>query len=294
MIMNCQEFQSFVDDWCQPSLDASVRRDGLEHAAACAKRSKNKMRNPIIDASSFLRSILLHSLALVIFMYGGKAARAQQPPASGTQAPSSSGSSPVDSTQPKNDRILGVLPNYRTVENPQFNIQPLTAKGKFKLAVEDSFDPYAYPVAAIFAGLAQAQNDPKNWGRESWGPFTKRFAASFADQTDENMMTEAVVPALLKEDPRYFRLGSGSFLRRTSYAVSRIGVTRTDGGGTTFNFSEIVGAGASSAISNLYYPPADRTLSKNLSQWGILVGEDAFFNLLKEYWPDIRHKVLKR
>ncbi len=327
--MNCQEFQSFVDDVCQPTLDASVRRDGLEHAAACAKHAKNKMRNPIIDVSSFLRSILLHSLvscniqfltpphpqplslkgergegvsrikcystlALLIFMYGGKAARAQQPPASGAQPASSSGSSPVDSTQPKNDRVLGVIPNYRTVEYPQFNIQPLTVRGKFKLAVEDSFDPYAYPVALIFAGLAQRQNDPKTWGRESWGPFTKRFAASFADQTDENLMTEAVVPALLKQDPRYFRLGSGSFFKRSSYAVSRTWVTRTDAGGTTFNFSEIAGAGISSAISNLYYPPEDRTLSKNLSQWGIMVGEDAFFNMLKEYWPDIKRKVLKR
>ena len=292
--MNCQEFRSFVDDWCQPSLDASVRRDGRKHAVACAKHTKNKMRNPIFDASLFLRSISLHSLALLIFIHGGKAARAQQPPASGSQPPSSSGSSSVDSTQPKNDRILGVLPNYRTVENPQFNIQPLTVKGKFKLAVEDSFDPYAYPIAGIFAGLAQAKNDPKIWGRESWGPFTKRFAASFADQTNENLMTEAVVPALLKEDPRYFRLGSGSFFKRTSYAVSRSWLTRTDAGGTTFNFSEIAGAGVSSAISNLYYPPEDRTLSKNLSQWGIMVGEDAFFNLLKEYWPDIKHKVLKR
>lgn len=131
------------------------------------------MRNPIIDGRSFLRSILPHSLALLIFMYGGKAARGQQPPASGSQPPSSSGSSPADSTQPKNDRILGVLPNYRTVENPQFNIQPLTVKGKFKLAVEDSFDPYAYPVALIFAGLAQNQNDPKTWGREDSGPLHK-------------------------------------------------------------------------------------------------------------------------
>jgi hypothetical protein len=108
------------------------------------------------------------------------------------------------------------------------------------------------------------------------------------------MMTEAVVPALLKEDPRYFRLGSGGFFKRTGYALSRIWVTRTDAGGTTVNFSEIAGAGLSSGISNFYYPPEDRTLSKNLSRWGIMVGEDTFFNLLKEYWPDIRHKLLKR
>ena len=172
-------------------------------------------------------------------------------------------------------------------------MQGLTVKEKFQLAIEDSFDPYAYPIAGVFAGLAQAQNDPKSWG-QGWGAFAKRYVTSFADQTDENIMTEAVVPALLKQDPRYFRLGSGSFFKRTGYAVSRIWVTRTDTGATTFNFSEIAGAGVSSAISNVYYPSENRTLSKNLSRWGILVGEDTFFNLLKEYWPDIRHKVLKR
>jgi hypothetical protein len=108
------------------------------------------------------------------------------------------------------------------------------------------------------------------------------------------MMTEAVTPALLREDPRYFRLDSGTFFERTTYAMSRIWVTRTDAGGMTFNFSEIGGAGASSAISNFYYPAENRTLSNNLSRWSILVGEDTFFNLLKEYRPDIRDKISKR
>lgn len=256
-------------------------------------RIKDRVRKPTIETISRLGLVLLHSLGSLILV-GGSRVWAQQPPAAGPPPPSDHGSPPAASTQPKNDRIFGVLPNYRTVENPQLGTPASTTRAKFHLAVEDSFDPYAYPVAGIFAGLAQIRNDPRSWGEESWGPFTKRYFASFADQTDENIMTEAVVPSLLKQDPRYFRLGSGGFLKRTSYAVSRIWMTRTDTGGKTFNFSEILGAGASTAVSNLYYPPENRTLSNNLSQWGILVGEDAFFNILKEYWPDIRHRVLKR
>jgi hypothetical protein len=180
------------------------------------------------------------------------------------------------------------------VENPNIRMGPLSAKGKFKLAVEDSFDPYAYVIAGAFAGFGQAKDDPKSWGEESWGPFAKRYAASFADQTIENVMTEAVVPSLLREDPRYFRLGTGGFFKRTGYAVSRIWVTQTDAGHRTFNFSEILGAGASAGISNIYYPQENRTMSANLSRWGVMVGEDTFFNMLKEYWPDIRRKILKR
>lgn len=253
-----------------------------------------ELGNSTFDVRFRLVSILLRSLALLIFVHGYDVARAQESPASPSQVPSSSDSSSAAASQPKNDRIFDIIPNYRTVENPQFKMQPLTAKEKFKLAAEDSFDPYAYVIAGAFAGFAQAQNDPRSWKQESWGPPVKRYLAAFADQTDENMMTEAVVPALLKEDPRYFRLGAGSFFKRTSYAVSRIWITRTDAGGSTFNFSEIGGAGISSAISNIYYPAEDRTLSKNLSRWGVQVGEDTFFNLLKEYWPDIRRKILKR
>jgi hypothetical protein len=256
-------------------------------------RIQDRVRKRTVETIARLGLVLLHSLAALVLVDGSKTAGAQQPTVAGPGGSSSTGSLPA-STQPRNDLVFGVLPNYRTVENPQLGVPALTTKAKFHLAVEDSFDPYAYPVAGIFAGFAQTRNDPKSWGEESWGPFTKRYLASFADQTDENIMTEAVVPALLKQDPRYFRLGSGSFLKRTSYAVSRTWVTRTDAGRKTFNFSEIAGAGASTAISNFYYPSENRTLSNNLSQWGILVGEDAFFNILKEYWPDIRQKVFKR
>ena len=161
------------------------------------------------------RSFVLCTPMLLVLMCGGSLAKAQQPATSGTQPSTNSEPPPADSVQPKNDRIFGVLPNYRTVENPNIRMAPLSAKGKFKLAVEDSFDPYAYVIAGAFAGLGQTKGDPKSWGEESWGPYIKRYAASFADQTSENIMTEAVVPWLLREDPRYFRLGTGGFFKRS-------------------------------------------------------------------------------
>jgi hypothetical protein len=231
---------------------------------------------------------------LLILACGLSVADAQQtgnsgpPPATNGQAPSG------DTAQPKNDRIFGVVPNYRTVENPNVPMAPLKTKEKFKLAVEDSFDPYAYVIAGAFAGVGQIRDDPKSWGTNGFVPYLKRYAASFGDQTSEDILTEAVLPSLFKEDPRYFRLGTGGFFKRTGYAVSRILVTRTDAGGRTFNFSEVLGAGASAGISNAYYPQEDRTLSKNLNRWGIMLAEDTCFNLLKEYWPDIHHKFFNR
>jgi hypothetical protein len=232
-------------------------------------------------------------LALFFLLPAAGLAQTQQPPPSKPQAASNDDSKPSTSDQPTNDRIFGVIPNYRTVEDPTQRIAPLSTKQKFKIAAGDSFDYYAYPIAALFAAVGQAQNSPKSWG-QGWGAYGKRFAAQFVDQTDENMMTEAVVPWLVKQDPRYFRMGQGSFWRRTGYAMSRIWVTRTDAGHKAFNFSEIAGAGIAATISNAYYPQDSRGVSQTFGRWGIFVGEDTVFNILKEFWPDMRQKILKR
>jgi len=102
------------------------------------------------------------------------------------------------------------------------------------------------------------------------------------------------VPYATREDPRYYTLYHGGFIKRTGYAVSRLFITRTDSGGETFNFSEIVGNGAAAGISDLYYPRQERTWTKTGQKWATQVGLDGVFNVLKEFWPDIRHGVFRQ
>jgi hypothetical protein len=102
------------------------------------------------------------------------------------------------------------------------------------------------------------------------------------------------MPALLHEDPRLFRLGTGGKWKRGIYAASRVLITRTDSGGEEFNISEIVGNMATAAISNLYYPPLNRSWDNTLEHFEINVLSDAGFNVLKEFYPDMRCKVLHK
>jgi hypothetical protein len=104
------------------------------------------------------------------------------------------------------------------------------------------------------------------------------------------MMTEALVPIATHEDPRYFRRGEGSILYRTGYALKQIVVSRTDSGGRTFNLSEWGGNAIAVAISNAYYPDT-RTASDNAERLLIACGTDAFSNVLKEFWPDVKKKL---
>jgi hypothetical protein len=78
--------------------------------------------------------------------------------------------------------------------------------------------------------------------------------------------------------------------RRIGYATSRVVVTRGDSGARQFNFSEIIGNGAAAGVSAAYYPPSSRHPEEVCEKWALNVGSDAGFNILKEFWPDMRQK----
>jgi hypothetical protein len=116
-------------------------------------------------------------------------------------------------TEPPDYRILGVLPNYRTADGTK-DFEPLTAGGKFKIAGKDSFDWPVYLLAGAFAGMRQLSDDTPSFGQGVKG-YSKRYGAALADQVMGNLMTEAIMPSLFREDPRYFRKVHGSVWRRT-------------------------------------------------------------------------------
>jgi hypothetical protein len=217
---------------------------------------------------------------------GSLLAQQQESESAATPAPEKA----VDQTRP-DKRILGVLPNYRTVDGTR-DFEPLTVGGKFKIAGKDSFDWPCYLLAGAFAGLRQVTDDTPSFGQGVKG-YSKRYGAALGDQVMGNMMTEAIMPSLLHEDPRYFRKVHGSVLGRTAYALSRILVTRTDAGNWRFNTSEVLGNGITAAIGNAYYPD-NRGLPGTIERFGNQLGTDAVSNVLKEFWPDIKRRWFHR
>ncbi len=197
-----------------------------------------------------------------------------------------------DPVNPKNDRLFMVIPNYTTVEVPTTYI-PLTVKEKFKLGAEDAFDPYAFPLAGVLAAIAQAKDDDPAWG-QGWKSFGKRYTAGFGDTVTGSFMTTGVFPSLLREDPRYFRKGTGGFRRRSLYALKRIVVIRADSGRSEFNFSEFGGNAVAGGISQIYHSRQERSVSNFMNDWAMQIAIDVIANQAKEFWPDIRHKIFKK
>jgi len=198
---------------------------------------------------------------------------------------------PISEQDPHDKRVLGVLPNYRTA-NETAVYTPITAKQKFTIASKDSFDYPLVALSAVIAGWGQLTNGNPSFG-QGIGGYGRRVGTSYADQAIGNMMTEAIFPSFLHEDPRYFRRGYGSKWSRIFYAASRVLVTRTDAGNWRFNYSEVLGNATSVAISNSYYPD-NRTVGANVEKLGQQIGIDAISQVLKEFWPDIKRKILQR
>jgi len=191
-----------------------------------------------------------------------------------------------------NDRLFFVLPNFLTLETAQAS--PLSPHEKFKVVIQGSFDYVEYPWYALLAGLSQAENSEPGYGQGSAG-YAKRYGAAFADGTIESFMTGAILPSLLRQDPRYFQLGQGSFVHRAGYSISRLFVTRSDSGQAQFNFSETLGSALAAGISTYsYHPTADRNLANTANVWATQVSYDALTNVAKEFWPDIRRKLRKK
>jgi hypothetical protein len=186
-------------------------------------------------------------------------------------------------------RIMDIIPNFRAVNTTQ-KLPPMTVKQKFVGATEDSFDYSSVFIPAVLAGYSLEENSTPEFGQGGLG-YARYLWHAAADQTDENYLVEFVGPALTHEDPRYYTLGHGGFFKRTGYALSRAVVTRTDSDKETFNFSEVVGAGAASGISSLYYPSRERSLGNTGTEWGLDVAIDAASFVVKEFWPDVHQRL---
>ncbi len=190
----------------------------------------------------------------------------------------------------EHQRILGIVPEFNTSNIS--NAAPLTAKQKFKLAFKTATDPATFLVSAFTAGVGMAEDDYRDYGQGVEG-YAKYWGASYADSFDGTILGNAVFPALLHEDPRYFRKGTGSFRSRLLYSVLSTVRCRSDNGNWVPNAGNLLGNLAAGGIANTYYPASDRGAGLTFQRAFIVTAEGSIGALFFEFWPDISHKVHK-
>jgi hypothetical protein len=189
-------------------------------------------------------------------------------------------------------RVVGVL--------PQFNISyrsdavSMTAAQKMKLSFRSSIDPVAFGVAFLAAGYHEAMDDDTGfgWGIEGYG---KRAGAAYLDAFDGNIIGNGILPSILHQDPRYFRLGHGTITHRLFYSLATNVVCKHDNTHKWEpNYSNVGGNLISGAISNLYYPSGESGIGQTFTNGFIVTAEGGIGSIFDEFWPDVSRKLLHR
>jgi hypothetical protein len=178
-------------------------------------------------------------------------------------------------------RVFGVIPNFYVTYIP--DAAPLTPKQKFKLAWKSTVDPVTFGLTGAVAGVQQAQNDFSGYGQGAAG-YGRRFGAAYGNEVSSTFIGGAILPSLLKQDPRYFYKGSGSVRSRVLYAMANAVICKGDNGHWQPNYSGILGDLAAGGISNAYYPAKNRDdAALTFENTLIGIGTTAAVNIIQEF-----------
>lgn len=182
-------------------------------------------------------------------------------------------------------RVLGVFPNFYVSYTP--DPVPLDPKQKFELAARTLIDPVNFVLNGVVAGIQQADNT-YNWGQGAQA-YGKRYAAAYGTFLNGTVIGSAILPILLKQDPRYFYKGTGSAASRLGYAVATSVICKGDNHHWQVNYSAILGGLAAGGISNFYYPAPNRAgIGLTFEGAAIGTGMAAVTNVLQEF---VVHKL---
>jgi hypothetical protein len=178
-------------------------------------------------------------------------------------------------------RALGIIPNFYVTYIP--DAAPLTPRQKFGLAWKSMVDPVTFGLTGAIAGLQQAQDDFSGYGQGAAG-YGRRYGAAYGDMVTSTLIGSAILPSLLKQDPRYFYKGTGGKRSRLLYAIANSVICKGDNGHWQANYSAIIGGLAAGGISNLYYPAKDREGADLTFENALIgIGATAAANVLQEF-----------
>jgi hypothetical protein len=186
------------------------------------------------------------------------------------------------------------LPPVLRAQDPGQTLTPPSPDEKWHHFLDETMTPLTLAAGAFNASVSQAtHSDPK------YGPgaaaYAGRFGASVANIASENFFGDFVMASLLHEDTRYRRRGSRhGFWSRVGYAISRAVVTHTDAGGSTVNWSNLIGTAVSAGISDLYFPAPSRTAAATAVNWATSAAGTGFGSLLPEFLPDFKRWLKRR
>lgn len=186
--------------------------------------------------------------------------------------------------QQEHQRVMGVMATFNTTRDR--NALPLSSRQKFQLFFKSETDPWPFGLAAVVAGIGQADDSYPEWGQGVQG-YAKRYGAAYGDAFIGNFVGNAVLPAWWHEDPRYYQKGTGSVTSRVLWAATSTVWCKRDKGTWGPNYANLAGNLIGSAIARAYYPASDRTVSNTITDGLTVSAEGIVGSEVIEFWPDL-------
>jgi hypothetical protein len=187
----------------------------------------------------------------------------------------------VQIKEQEKQRVLGVIPNFYVSYDA--NPAPITTKHKFGLAWKSASDPFTLVGVGVLAGLGQAGDRWGDYGQGAQG-YAKRYGASYANVFAATFIGGAIMPSVLKQDPRYFYKGRGSKRSRFLYAAASSVICKGDNGQWQPNYSNVIGSFAGAGLQVLYLPANDRRGSGFVVSSALIrLGETSLAGVLQEF-----------
>jgi len=187
-------------------------------------------------------------------------------------------------------RVSAITVIVLLVEVPVGQAANLEKAGRFDTPryVNHTFGPKAVVLAGVGAAVNQANDTPREWGQGAAG-FGRRVGSAFG----KHLVHKAIqypIARLRHEEFTYHPSGKVGFGPRLKYAlVGTVATHKTTTGQRTMAAGQITGAIGSGLISRLWQPASVSSIASGFASGGITLGVDAGLNVVKEFWPEIRH-----
>jgi hypothetical protein len=141
------------------------------------------------------------------------------------------------------------------------------------------------------AGLATVHDSPHEWEQGGEGYFA-RLAARQA-RLAVNHGVQLGMGFLLKDDPRYYRVPERGVGGRLKNAFVSAFTVRNQTGGLMPAYSRFAGIAAGNIAARTWLPPSRNSWGDVATRSGACLGGQVGWNVLREFWPDIKRKFRK-
>jgi hypothetical protein len=214
-------------------------------------------------------------------------------PRPGSNVPLDGDGNPVPLERRQPQRILGFMPNFRSVSGGS-KPHPPGWKYNFTIATRQATDYSSFIFLGLTSITAEGMDSHPVLGKGLDGFYAYTWRG-FVDKTDGTYLSAWLLPSLLHEDTRYYALGAGhSIEMRALYVISRQAVARTYGGSQTPNIAGLGGKVLTQVISRYYYPPGATSFDVLATKFAYSAMRDIAFSSIREFYPDVAAHYIRK